>query len=139
MSDYVYNYYLKDLKVSDKNTITTTLRDLSSRRKTIVEDHVNNYKNVIALKMVNDMNDVKRELEEVKNKFQFFNDELDKYLVNKEMRFDVNCLPDAVAFHRTLFKFVPDEELEEIVRKHHEKFVAKEKAKAAAEEESQRD
>ncbi len=115
---YVYSYYLNDLLVCDRNSILTILqRNMIPYYLNVVEGHEANYKHVIALGMARDREDVDRILNEVRKIFTEYNELLDKYHVNEEMRFDVNDLPDAVGFYRLLFAFMPEEDCEKALER----------------------
>ena len=129
-SRYVYSYYLNDLPtVNDRNHILNVLCDISERRKNIVEDWVNGYKTVIALGYVQSLASVEEELEVIRQKLIEWNAMLDEYGVNEEMRFDPNDLPDAIGFHRLLFRFMPEEECEAALARMRERDAAKREGK----------
>ncbi len=125
-SRYVYSYYLDDLPtVNDRNHILDVLEDIVPYYKNVVEGHVNNYKTILALHIAQDMEDVERILGEVRKKLIEWNKMLDEYGVNEEMRFDIDDLPDAIGFHRLLFRFMPEEECEAALARRRERLAAK--------------
>ncbi len=123
---YVYSYYLDALPiVNDRKHILNALEDISERRKNIVEDGVNGYKTVIALGYVRDLESVEEELGVIRQMLISWNKMLDEYGVSEEMRFDIDDLPDAIGFHRLLFRFMPEEECEAALARMRERLTAK--------------
>ena len=122
---YVYSYYLYKLPtMNDVRSVLNALDDFPTIYMHVVEDYVFNYKTVMALYPI-DREGVDRYLEKTREILAGFNAVLDKYNVDKEMRFNLDDLPDAIRFYRLLFSFMPEEECEKALQKRRERLAAK--------------
>lgn len=125
MKRYVYDYYLNDLLVCDKNSVLTKIGNLPGIYKNIVLDGVNNYRTVIALGIVSSIDKIPEWLEKIKQELIKYNNILDKYKVNIEMRFDVDDLPSAIDLYRTLFYFLEEDEWRKAIKNNRERIFKK--------------
>lgn len=124
-SKFPYQYYLDGLATEDKEHILALLKTITDRDRMIVGDYKNNYQNAIDCGFFDDMDGVKKGLEEIRDKFTAFNAELDKYNVNLEMRFDENDLVVAVCFHLALFTRLPEETCKKVTELRREQMANK--------------
>ena len=121
MKRYLYSYYLNDLLVCDMHSVLDKINTLTGVDKHVVEDHVFNYRTVIALGICPSMEKVNERLEKVRQTFIEYNKILDEYNVNLEMRFDVDDLPSAVSFHRELFFFMEEDAYRKAIKRNRER------------------
>lgn len=124
-SKYPYQYYLNGLPAADWEHIVELLKTITDRDRMIVRDYKTNYQNTIGCGYFADMDGVKRELEEIRDKFKAFNAELDKYNVDPEMRFDETDLVDAIHFHWALFTYLPEADCEKVIKLRREQMAHK--------------
>ncbi len=125
MKRYVYDYYLADLLVCDKNSVLTKINTLSEVSKNIVELHQEHLDTLIALGVVSSKEKVDGWLEEVRQTLIEYNKILDEYNVNVEMRFDVDDLPSAIRFHRTLFYYLYEDDWKKAIQANRKRFLKK--------------
>lgn len=88
-NNYIINYFLKDLKEKDQKYLIDMLKDMPQEYIIIFQDYKGDSKSLIKYGLVKDQREFEKLLVTVSSKLQHYNEELDRYSIDKSLRFNI--------------------------------------------------
>ncbi len=112
-NNYIINYFLKDLDKNEQNYLIDMLKDMPQEYIMIMREYDGSYQDLINYGYVKDKEHFDTILCTIRTKLKHYNEELDKYNINKSLRFKIDDLSASIALLVLVFILLPESKCEE--------------------------